>query len=154
MKHIRNSVKAIIVENGKILVNKCEFRKGEVAYIFSGGGQELGETFTDALRRECLEELGAQISIGELVWIREYIGKNHEFAEWDKDVHQIEYYFKCKLETPVDLNKATNLDTVQVGCEWLELSKLKDYKIYPRKIIDCLDMYGNIVSPIYVGDVN
>jgi len=154
MKAIRNSVKAVIVENERILVTKCVFRDGEVGYLFAGGGQEAGETFTDALVRECHEELGAKVSVGELVWVREYIGKNHEFAEWDQEVHQIEYYFRCSLETPVDLSKATNIDEVQVGVEWLELSKLQEYNIYPRKIGECIDLNGKITSSLYVGDVN
>lgn len=151
---IRNSVKAIIVENGKVLVNKCDFHTGEVTYLFAGGGQEPGETFIDTLKRECLEELGAKVKVGELVWIREYIGKNHEFAETDSDAHQIEYYFKCNLETPVDLEKATQLDTVQVGFEWLDLHKLKEYTIYPKIIKECLNEDGEIISPLYMGDVN
>jgi ADP-ribose pyrophosphatase YjhB (NUDIX family) len=154
MKPIRNSVKAIIIENGKVLLNKCDFNDGKTSYLFSGGGQEIGETFVEALKRECLEELGAQVSVGELVWVREYIGKNHQFAESDSDMHQIEYYFTCKLETPVDLSKATNLDTVQVGVEWLDLSKLKEYTIYPAAMAECMDENGKIISPIYVGDVN
>ena len=154
MQAIRNSIKAIIIENGKILVNRCDFKDGLVTYIFSGGGQEPGETFAEALQRECYEELGAKVVIGELVWIREYIGKNHEFSEWDYDVHQIEYYFKCQLETPIDLDKATQLDTAQVGVDWLDLSKLKEYNIYPKIIKDCIDENGNIVSALYMGDVN
>lgn len=154
MKNIRNSVKAIIIEDRKILVNKCDFKDGKVTYIFSGGGQEPGETFTDTLERECYEELGAKVRVGELVWVREYIGRNHEFAEYDYDVHQIEYYFICKLETPVDLEKASNPDTTQVGIAWLELANLKEYNIYPKIIKECIDVNGNIISSLYMGDVN
>lgn len=154
MKPIRNSVKAIIIENGKILLNKCDFNDGKIAYLFSGGGQEFGETFVEALKRECLEELGAQVSVGELVWVREYIGKNHQFAESDSDMHQVEYYFTCKLETPVDLTKATNLDAVQVGVEWLDISRLKEYIIYPAAFANSIDENGKMISNIYVGDVN
>ncbi len=154
MGSIRNSIKAIIIEDGKVLVNRCDFNNGKVTFIFSGGGQESGETFTETLKRECFEELGAKIKVGELVWVREYIGKNHEFAEWDYDVHQIEYYFNCQLETPIDLDKATQLDRTQVGVDWLELSKLKDYNIYPKAIVDCIDENGNIISALYIGDVN
>lgn len=76
----------------KCSLNECDFNDGKQTYIFAGGGQEVGETFVEALQRECYEELGAKINVGELVWIREYIGKNREFADCDYDVHQIEYY--------------------------------------------------------------
>lgn len=75
MKPIRNSVKAIIIKDGKILLNQCDFGDGKLSYIFPGGGQENGETFMEALQRECQEELGAQVKVYDLVWIREYIGK-------------------------------------------------------------------------------
>lgn len=29
---------------------------------------------------------------GDIAYIREYLGKNHEFAEWDYDIHQVEFY--------------------------------------------------------------
>ncbi|YCI79744.1 hypothetical protein M1D47_21395 [Bacillus sp. R1-10] len=32
----------------------------------------------NALLRECMEEVGEEVEIGELLHIREYIGKNHE----------------------------------------------------------------------------
>lgn len=154
MKGIRNSVKAIIIEEGKLLLTKCDFGDGKPSYLFSGGGQEPGETFIETLKRECIEELGAKVSVGELAWIREYIGKNHEFAEQDQEVHQVEYYFICTLDTPVDLAKATNLDVVQTGVEWINLTDLEDYNIYPKAIREHLDTKGNILPPVYAGDVN
>jgi len=49
----------------------------------SGGGQEQGATIHKALQRECLEVISVEEVIGELKFVREYIGKNHEFAELD-----------------------------------------------------------------------
>lgn len=93
---IRNSVKAVIIEGNHVLLTKNEDDEG-VFYLFPGGGQEPSESFHDALQRECLEEIGLGVEIGELVFIREYIGKNHEYAATDSLIHQVEFYFKCKL---------------------------------------------------------
>jgi ADP-ribose pyrophosphatase YjhB (NUDIX family) len=98
MKPIRNSAKAIIIENKKILLTKNKDDFG-FFYLFPGGGQEHGEELKDAVLRECLEEIGEKVVVGNLVYVREYIGKNHEFAAWDSDVHQVEFYFQCSLES-------------------------------------------------------
>jgi hypothetical protein len=54
----------------------------------------------------------------------------------------------------VNLNKATKFDRVQIGIAWLDLKNLKDYNIYPKKIKECIDVKGNIISPLYMGEVN
>ncbi len=153
MKPIRNSVKAIIIENSKILLNKCDFNDGKTAYLFSGGGQEIGETFVEALKRECLEELGAQVSVGELVWVREYIGKNHLFAESESDMHQVEYYFLCQLHE--QLPQPTNPDSHQIGTEWVSVARLHQFPLYPKLLIPQLQRYEQgLQTTIYLGDIN
>ena len=65
--------------------------------ILPGGGQEKGETLHAALRRECREEISAEVVIGELRFVREYISNNHEFAHEEPDMHQVEFMFACAL---------------------------------------------------------
>jgi 8-oxo-dGTP diphosphatase len=71
---IRNSAKAIIISSNKVLLTKNQDDDG-IFYLLPGGGQEHGETIHKALIRECVEEIGEQVEIGELLHIREYIGK-------------------------------------------------------------------------------
>ncbi|HEX3044247.1 MAG TPA: NUDIX domain-containing protein [Bacillota bacterium] len=152
MKPIRNSAKAIIIEQGKLLLTKNIDHAG-FFYLFPGGGQEPGEALKETLIRECIEEIGCQISMGELIFIREYIGKNHEFSEWDSDVHQVEFYFKCVLksgdETAVN---GKNPDSMQVDVEWVPLEKLDEIRLYPKELSKKLK--ANSWAPIYLGDVN
>ena len=56
MKPIRNSAKAVIIQNEKILLTKNKDDFG-FFYLFPGGGQDHGEELKDAVKRECLEEL-------------------------------------------------------------------------------------------------
>ncbi|WP_211231311.1 NUDIX domain-containing protein [Halonatronum saccharophilum] len=79
MNSIRNSAKAIIIKNGKVLLTKNKSQL-EVFYLLPGGGQNKFERLEDALRRECREEIGVDIEVGDIVFIREYIGRNHQFA--------------------------------------------------------------------------
>ncbi len=153
MKPIRNSVKAIIINNGKVLLTKNKDDKGYF-YLFPGGGQHPGEELKNTLVRECIEEVDQEIDIGELLFIREYIGKNHEFSEFDYDVHQVEFYFNCNLkskEVNENIKNGYIPDSCQVSVEWIEISKLDTIRLYPKTLINKLK--NNILSPCYIGDV-
>lgn len=65
MKAIRNSAKALIIVDGKLLCTKNEDQWG-FFYLLPGGGQNPGENLWDALRRECREEIAAEIVIQDL----------------------------------------------------------------------------------------
>ncbi|MFC8564102.1 NUDIX domain-containing protein [Peribacillus frigoritolerans] len=66
---IRNSAKAIIICGDKVLITKNQDNEGYF-YLFPCGGQEHGETIHNALIRECIEEVGKEVEIGELLHIR------------------------------------------------------------------------------------
>ncbi|MEK4075463.1 NUDIX domain-containing protein [Paenibacillus sp. FSL M7-0656] len=152
MKPIRNSAKAVIVQDGRLLVIRLEDQYG-TAYVFPGGGQEKGEELKEAVARECLEEIGQAVNVGELLHIREYIGKNHEFAEWDADIHQVEFYFACSLIDPeATVFEGSNPDDHQVAVEWIALEDLSNIRLYPKTIGELLLKSGS--SSIYLGDLN
>ncbi|WP_339239260.1 NUDIX domain-containing protein [Paenibacillus sp. FSL R5-0517] len=152
MKPIRNSAKAVIVQDRRLLVIRLEDQYG-TAYVFPGGGQEKGEELKDAVARECLEEIGQAVNVGELLHIREYIGKNHEFAEWDADIHQVEFYFACSLINPeATIFEGSNPDDHQVAVEWIALEELSQVRLYPKTIGELLLQSGS--SSIYLGDLN
>lgn len=151
-KPIRNSAKAVIVQDGRLLVIRVEDQYG-TAYIFPGGGQEKYEELRDTVLRECLEEIGQAVTVGDLMHIREYIGKNHEFAEWDADYHQVEFYFACSLiDQAATSYEGSNPDNHQVGVEWIALEDLAKVRLYPKKIGEMLLAQDS--SKIYLGDLN
>jgi 8-oxo-dGTP diphosphatase len=152
MKPIRNSAKAIIIENDKILLTKNKDDFG-FFYLFPGGGQEHGEELKDAVKRECLEEIGQKVIVGELAYVREYIGKNHEFSAWDSEVHQVEFYFKCSFASIAPaIGEGTNPDKDQVGVEWIEIQHLDEIRLYPRALGKSIKQ--NEIEFRYFGDVN
>lgn len=151
MKPIRNSAKAIIIDNKQVLLTKNKDHDG-FFYLFPGGGQEKGEELKDTIVRECLEEIGCRVTVKDIVFIREYIGKNHEFAEWDHDIHQVEFYFECLIETQADIIKATNPDELQVGIEWIEIKDLDDIRIYPKGLVN--QLMNGVKQTCYIGDSN
>jgi len=112
MGNIRNSIKAIIIKDGKLPAIKAKdsFGNGFI-YFLPACGQEHGETMHETLRRECLEEINCKVKIRDMILVREYIGKNHEFDESHKDFHQVEYMFERDLEEGEDPGFGVNPDT-------------------------------------------
>jgi 8-oxo-dGTP diphosphatase len=154
---LRNSAKAVIIENGYLLLIVNRGVKEERFYALPGGGQEGGETLHQALRRECLEEIGAEVEMGELLYLREYIGRNHEFAAHDGGSHQVEFMFACRLKTRPSHDAATVPDAWQIGVEWMPLDQLERVLLYPQALIPYLmdgDEHLGVDRPIYLGDVN
>ena len=63
MMAIRCAAKALIVHEGKILLNRCRHSDGSVYYDLPGGGQHPFESMEEAVRREVLEETGMSVCV-------------------------------------------------------------------------------------------
>ena len=151
---IRNSAKALIVDSGKILTTRNRDLFGDF-FLLPGGGQNHGETLIEALKREVHEETGALVEVGRLLLIREYLSSNHEFAEFDKDIHQVEFMFCCKLIERPDPEFVLLADSMQTGIDWLSISDLHSYRLYPEVLVKLLQNHSDLNFPrIYLGDVN
>jgi len=153
VKPIRNSAKAIIIVDARLLTIKNQDDEG-FYYILPGGGQQPGETLTSALQRECREELSVDVDVANLVCIREYIGRNHEFATADGDFHAIEFMFECSLREGGVVGAGELPDLGQVGSEWIPVDQLTACRFYPNALGLVLAEYGRGSHPVYLGDVN
>ena len=152
-RHVRSSAKALIIRDNQILLQRCDFGDGVLCYLFPGGGQKFGETLDKTVERECLEEIGARVRAKKLLFIREYISANHEFAD-KKKVHSIEFYFQCELVTEPSWDRAFHPDRVQVGIEWVPLAELGKKNLFPRTLRNRLVDGVEGKQFEYLGDVN
>lgn len=149
---LRNSAKALIVENGQVLCTRNRDLLGDF-YLLPGGGQNHSETLKDAVARECIEEIGAAIEVGNLYFVREYISANHALAEFDATIHQIEFIFACTLSEPVNSRPATAEDAMQTGVVWLPVKELSNYRFYPASLIQHIQSLPPVdFSQVYLGD--
>ncbi|MRR09565.1 NUDIX domain-containing protein [bacterium] len=153
MKPIRNSAKAVIIRDGRLLAIELCDEQGPW-FALPGGGQLAGETLHQALARECREEVNAAVRIGPLRFVREYISAHHEFAHEDPDAHQVDFMFDCDLLNPEDVGPGTAPDVGQCGVRWLALGDLSEHRLYPLELrahLMDLDAGG---PPVYLGDIN
>lgn len=66
LPRIKNSAKALIIEDGAILLQRCQIA-GQTVHLLPGGTQEHGEALGDTVRREVLEETGMQVRVEKLL---------------------------------------------------------------------------------------
>jgi len=151
---IRNSAKAIIIEDDRILLT-CNKNENGIFYLLPGGGQRHGESLTETLVRECLEEIGVRVSVGDLLLVRDYISAHHEFASEDADAHQVEFMFRCRIAEG-EAHVGAIPDVWQTGIEWVSVLELADLPLYPAAIKESLQCIarGEIPEACYLGDVN
>lgn len=152
---IRNSSKVIIFHDQNILLIENKYQ-GDHWYTLPGGGQEKFETLVDAATRECMEETGMKVRIKNLAFIREYIGKNHEFSDVDSEIHQIEYMFEGEyLVNETERNIPLVMDKNQVDHKWIKIKDFKQIKFYPQGLKEpILNLYNDRPVENYYGDMN
>lgn len=150
---VRTAARAVVVRDGRLLAITMRDREGDF-YILPGGGQLHGEALTDTLRRETLEEIGVALEPGPLLYVREYIGKNHGFADEHRNFHQVEIVFRCEAPVGGPLTAGEGKDRRQVGVAWLDLAKFPTYRFFPAFLKKCVRKGDLIVEPVYWGDLN
>ncbi len=161
IRRVRNAARALIIREEKLLAVKLdnggryELRDGgDFVYILPGGGQRGGEVLTESLRRECREEIGADIEVAEMLLVREYIGRNHSFSRAHRSFHQVEVIFRCRLPHPEQVRSGGIPDKRQAGIEWLGLDQLNGLPFYPEALKPYFKDGGFHPPATYLGDVN
>ena len=153
VKHIRSAARAVIICNGCLLATKMRDQRG-VYYILPGGGQQPGETLEQAVQRECLEEVGLKVKVVRMLYVREYIGKNHNFSKRHTAFHQIEHVFLCEVDDPARACPGSETDNHQIGVNWLSLDAFANIRFYPEAIKPYITAEGLKFPSLYLGDCN
>jgi ADP-ribose pyrophosphatase YjhB (NUDIX family) len=157
---IKNSAKALIINNGKILVNKnqssigdCfpELQNGMIYYDLPGGGQNKYETLEEAVKRECLEEAGYFIEIDRLAAVYEEISTNDKFrARYEKYAHKVHFLFACHL-TGASTQPSADKDLDALESQWLDIADIQGISLYPKIIKSNFDLVLKSTGTLYLG---
>ena len=155
IRSIRSAARAVIIYEGRLLTARMRDSHGDY-FILPGGGQRPGETLEQTVLRECFEETGVRVEVGALLFVREYIGRNHQFSPKHVGFHQLEHVFRCRILNPMEAVVGHETDNNQIGVTWVPLSDLQHNRVrfYP----DCLKQYFTKndfeVPQVYLGDCN
>ena len=141
----RNSAKAIVINNGKLLVNRCESRFGEY-YTLPGGGQQDGEMLTETVRRELLEETGYSVKPLRLSGIYERVSEGRD----EGLCHKIYFIFLCRLESG-ERRPPSEIDRFQIDSIWIPLREVTSRNLFPRAIRDNIRSLTGYGETIFIG---
>lgn len=134
---IRNSAKALVIKDGKILLNRCRSRFG-LYYALPGGGQKVGETLGEAIGRELLEETGLTVTPQRLAGVYEQITQRRDGGP----DHKLYFLFLCAL-SDAERKKPTERDAYQLSSEWVDLTEATTGRLFPKNVRD------NLLKMIY-----
>lgn len=142
---VRNSAKAIVLNDGKMLVNRCISKFGEY-YALPGGGQHTGEMLNETVKREVLEETGYSVIPIRLSGIYERISVGRH----DANAHKIYFIFLCKLGSEPK-RAPTETDRFQIGLEWIDIKEVTRKNLFPRAIRDNISGLIGYGETIFIG---
>jgi ADP-ribose pyrophosphatase YjhB (NUDIX family) len=145
---IRSTVKAVIVKDGKILLNQCYSETFGNYFSLPGGGQNLHETLEEAVVRECLEETGYAVAPVRLAAVCETIFANEEN-------HRLYHIFICEILDD-EKRTPTGKDSTQteLGSEWTDINiinKINITRLFPTAVRDNIQGIINGTASIYLG---
>ena len=127
--HLRIRVNGVLIEDDKILLVKHKMSTNRDFWSTPGGGMQFGSSAQENLVREFLEETGLKITVGEFLFVHEYL---------DSPLHAIECFFLVKrISGTVTLGEDPELagaDQILTDISWktLEgLSSLEKKSIHP-----------------------
>lgn len=104
----RVAVRAVVLHEGKLLCVQHKRRPGKPVsekgsyWCLPGGGVDAGEPLLPALKREMVEELGVEPTIGNLLYIQQFVDGDIEHMDLFFHVTNAEDYLH------VDLSKTTH----------------------------------------------
>lgn len=157
---IRNAAKAIIIHNGKMLLNKNRnslgdmcygLPNGAIYYDLPGGGQNQYETLEEAVQRECLEESGYTVAVDRLATIYEEISVNNKFrTAFEEYAHKVHFVFICHVvNKPIQPLAEKDLDMLE--SVWVDVGDVDNMPLYPVMINSMLDLILKSETPLYLG---
>jgi 8-oxo-dGTP diphosphatase len=127
---IRVVARALIIEDGRLLVMTYRDDQGEWCCTPGGGISKL-ETLADGLKREVHEEVGIDIELDDIVYVRELLGPTAGvlLGGITEDTHQLEIFFRCKRRGEVRIGHAQ--DNFCTGFDWVPLADLPARNFMP-----------------------
>lgn len=146
---IRNAVRAVITKDDAVLLQRKVDDNGAERYALPGGAQEHGERLTEALQRECEEEIGARVKIIDLLFVGDYFKLRQTSPPTTRQL--LEFLFICSVAPDYQPRNGPRPDKHQVDVLWVPVDQLAEINLVPADYIELLLKQNP--SRVYVGQI-
>ncbi len=127
---VRIRVNGLLLKNESLLMVRLNSPlNGKQVWMPPGGGVQFGESLSEALEREFLEETGIKVSTGRLRYVHEVLSSR---------IHAVELYYDCryvggeaKLGSDPELAEDEQLLD---ALAYIPLCNFNDFEIVPAMI--------------------
>ena len=146
-KKFRYRSAAIIIEDGKMLL----LENNRDPYLYTvGGAVELGETAEDAVRRECVEEIGVKYEPERLAVIQEEFYREPDRNGDLMDAHELGFFYVMHPRGTTDgVLERSKSDGFEERTRWIPLDELEGHEIIPPFLKD-RDAYSGSLSHLVI----
>ena len=122
---IENIARGVCIVGGNVLL--CRPRKGGYTYL-PGGHIEFGEKGAEALRREVLEELGVESSVGDLLGVVET-----SFVQHGKPHAEISLVYRLELTGSAEPSKLESQED-WIDFTWWPVDRIDEANLLPPEM--------------------
>lgn len=140
-------VAGVAIDDDRVLLHRSIH---DDFWALPGGRLEVGETTSEALRREMSEEVGVDIEVGRLLWVIENFF-DHYPLDRPPDVSEVsahhEIGFYCMMQIPDQVTGSSTLSGSElVGTphefalefQWFDRGELAEVDVRPAVLADLL----------------
>lgn len=147
LPNIRIAVRALILRDEQVLLQRKVYEDGSERFTLPGGAAEPGERIEQSLVRECIEEIGAEVMVEQLLYIADIF--RHKRDMQDTVQQQLEIIFRCSLPLGYTPRNGKQPDRHQVDVVWKTPDSARQH-FFPPGLFRILDDTAGR-KPVYLG---
>jgi len=146
---IRNAARALIFRDDQLLLLRKQGGGRPERFALPGGAQDPGESLTDALQRECIEEIGTAVDKAELVYVADFIKLRDTQPPTRR--HVVDFLFRCSVPAEYAPRNGERPDKHQVEVLWVAVPDLVMTPLFPHYLSSCIAQLANADRTLYLG---
>lgn len=127
MPEPRLAVRAVIVEDGRLLLVNAFRDAASTLWCAPGGGVEAHASLPENLMREVYEETGLVIAVGAPCLV-------NEFHAPDSGFHQVEVFFRCRLVSGALRDDWRDPEGVVSRRRWVTRDEMATLRVKPDSL--------------------
>ncbi len=133
----------VLLENNHVLVMKYQYGE-QFIYNLPGGNPDPGELLSETISRECMEELGIDVEVGQMLLMGQVSGTENR----DDVLHII---FEGELIGGIPELQVGETNAQEVL--WLPINQLSQVTMYPNIGMELTDLLITQQKGKYVGAI-